>query len=86
MLYGSATPAASRPIPNYSEIDLELRRKRVTLQLLWQEYKERTPDGYEYKSLPTACTIRGTPFAIASELFLFSESRFSIPSGERSVP
>jgi len=26
----------------------EMRRKDVTLQLLWQEYKQAYPDGYEY--------------------------------------
>ncbi|SFR18444.1 hypothetical protein SAMN05660706_1593 [Desulfoscipio geothermicus DSM 3669] len=29
-------------------IHRELRRKGVTLQLLWQEYKQNYPDGYQY--------------------------------------
>jgi hypothetical protein len=29
-----------------------LRRKGVTLDLLWQEYKDEYPDGYQYSSLP----------------------------------
>ena len=37
-------------MPDWSYIDRELRRKGVTLQLLWQEYKEAHPasDGYQY--------------------------------------
>jgi transposase len=39
--------------PERSNIDWhyihsELRRKSVTLMLLWQEYKEQYPDGYQY--------------------------------------
>jgi len=32
----------------FSHIVMELKRKGVTLQLLWQEYKEEHPDGYQY--------------------------------------
>jgi transposase len=38
----------ARPEPNFSEVALELRRKGVTLQLLWVEYREQHPDGYGY--------------------------------------
>ena len=31
---------AERPLPDWSEVHRELRRKSVTLALLWQEYKE----------------------------------------------
>ena len=38
-----------RPAPNWSVLHEELRTdKHVTLQLLWQEYKQSTPDGYQY--------------------------------------
>ncbi len=37
-----------RPLPEWAQIHTELRRKHVTLALLWQEYKERYPDGYQY--------------------------------------
>ena len=43
-----APPAASRPLPDWPEVHRELRRKGVTLQLLWMEYRERHPDGYGY--------------------------------------
>ena len=44
-------PAASsqrRPEPEWATIHQELRRKGVTLALLWQEYKAVHPDGYQH--------------------------------------
>ena len=38
----------ARPLPQWSKIHQELRRKGVTLQLLWQEYQHVHPDGYGY--------------------------------------
>ena len=43
-----APPASSRPLPDWVEVHRELRRKGVTLQLLWMEYRERHADGYGY--------------------------------------
>ncbi len=37
-----------RPEPVWDEIHRELRRKGVTLGLLWQEYRRDYPDGYQY--------------------------------------
>jgi transposase len=37
-----------RPVPEWSEIHRELRRKHVTLLLLWEEYKSQHSDGYQY--------------------------------------
>ena len=34
--------------PDWAAVHRELRRKGVTLQLLWQEYKQEHPDGYQY--------------------------------------
>ena len=34
--------------PNWSVVHSELRRKGVTLQLLWEEYKEGRPNGFQY--------------------------------------
>jgi transposase len=36
------------PMPNWEEVQKEKRQKGVTLQLLWQEYKRKYPDGYQY--------------------------------------
>ena len=41
-------PVANRPEPDWSWIHGELQRRHVTKMLLWQEYKEATPDGYQY--------------------------------------
>ena len=35
-----------RPLPDWEEVHRELARKGVTLKLLWQEYREKYPDGY----------------------------------------
>ena len=44
-----AVPAtAQRPLPDWPTVHGELRRKGVTLQLLWHEYKQGAPDGYQY--------------------------------------
>jgi transposase len=37
-----------RPLPDWAVVHRELGRKGVTLDLLWQEYKEIHPDGYLY--------------------------------------
>ena len=36
------------PVPEWSTVHRELRRKGVTLALLWQEYKETHPEGMQY--------------------------------------
>ena len=44
-----ATPAPTRAAPDWAAIHDELRsQKHVTLQLLWQEYKQSNPEGYQY--------------------------------------
>ena len=45
---GHAGRPKRRPEPDWAEIHAELRRKGVTLQLLWQEYRAQHPDGYQY--------------------------------------
>lgn len=48
-LFPQAPPhLVDRPLPVWAEIHRELKRKGVTLQLLWLEYKEREPDGLQY--------------------------------------
>src|SRR5262245_3563444 len=40
---------SSRPVPDWPYVHAELRRKGVTLYLLWDEYKTQHPDdGYQY--------------------------------------
>jgi transposase len=47
VLQSKKTGQAVRPQPNWEEIHQELKKKGVTLQLLWQEYKQTYPDGYQ---------------------------------------
>lgn len=41
-------PAQARGIPDWQHIRDELTGKNVTLFLLWQEYRQANPDGYQY--------------------------------------
>ena len=41
-------PAQARGIPDWPHIHKELRHQGVTLFLLWQEYRQGHPDGYQY--------------------------------------
>jgi transposase len=43
-----APPVQVRPLPDWNYVHRELRRPGVTLMLLWLEYKEAFPDGYQY--------------------------------------
>jgi transposase len=49
-LFPAPTPRhSSKLFPDFHEVHKELQsRKHVTLMLLWQEYKEQHPDGYQY--------------------------------------
>ena len=44
----SHTDASKRQMPPMDYLHRELKKKRVTLQLLWYEYKKTNPDGYQY--------------------------------------
>lgn len=44
----SPSTNSTRPTPDWQEIHTELRRKGVTIDLLWQEYKEANPHGFQY--------------------------------------
>ena len=51
LLFSKAVNSRSlnpRPVPDMNWIHQELRKPGVTLQLLWVEYKEQYPDGYQY--------------------------------------
>lgn len=47
-LFPRPHPERECPEPDWAEVDQELRRKGVTLSLLWQEYKAEHPEGYQY--------------------------------------
>ena len=43
------TPKPGRTPPDFAAVHEQLRtNKYVTLQLLWEEYRQATPDGYRY--------------------------------------
>ncbi len=49
LLYSEQKAAVTKkPEPDMALIYKELKRKSVTLQLLWEEYKAINPDGYQY--------------------------------------
>src|SRR5437879_2742986 len=53
LLFGSPTSSPTQPeslrlLPDMVHLHRELRRKHVTLKLLWDEYKAEHPDGYQY--------------------------------------
>src|SRR4051794_14845460 len=44
-----------RAEPDWASIHRELKRKHVTLQILWDEYIEQNPDGYRYSRFCELC-------------------------------
>jgi hypothetical protein len=47
-----------RPAVDWAQVHEELKLKGVTLSLVWQEYRERQPDGYQY-TVSASCTGPG---------------------------
>lgn len=45
---GQGAPKSIVPLPDWPQVHTELRRKGVTLALLWHEYKAAHPDGLQY--------------------------------------
>ncbi len=43
-----ATEVGQRPMPDWEEVQEELKKKGVTLKLLWEEYWAGQPNGYRY--------------------------------------
>lgn len=46
----AAASRVQRPEPDWAAAHRQLGRSGVTLELLWQEYRERHPDGYQYSA------------------------------------
>lgn len=42
------TPQTKKTVPDWTYVHEELRRPHVTLQLLWEEYRQEHPEGYSY--------------------------------------
>jgi transposase len=49
-LFPREVAAERRPEPDWTRVHLELRKKHVTKRLLWEEYKEAEPEGYQYSA------------------------------------
>jgi transposase len=43
-----AADAPAKPLPDWEEVRKELKKRSVTLRLLWDEYREDHPNGYGY--------------------------------------
>ena len=58
LLFPTRPRSGSReiPVPDWTEIHTELKKKSVTLRLLWVEYREDHPDGYGYSQF---CLLYG---------------------------
>lgn len=45
---GNPPSPLNRPGPDWAELHIERKKPGVTLQLLWEEYRAKNPDGYGY--------------------------------------
>lgn len=45
---GGGSGARKRPEPDWAALSRELRRPAVTMMILWEEYRQASPDGYGY--------------------------------------
>ncbi|MHC2259055.1 transposase [Sinorhizobium meliloti] len=45
---GTKTGHRRSPEPDWAQVHRELKRKHMTLQILWDEYISRYPEGYRY--------------------------------------
>ncbi len=50
----------TRPLPDFDEVQRQLQtHKHLTLQLIWEEYRETQPDGYGYsRYVPAVFMLR----------------------------
>jgi transposase len=49
-LFAQAGVIKDKRLPDWSAVHLELKKKHVTKQLLWEEYKAANADGYQYSA------------------------------------
>jgi hypothetical protein len=47
-LFGEKPKGSSRPLPDFSKMNTELKKKHVTRSLLWEEYREQHSEGLGY--------------------------------------
>ena len=73
--HGRQQGARRKADPDWAHVHHELRRPGVTLMLLWEEYRQREPDGYRYS--------RWCELYRAWESRLSPTMRQAHPAGER---
>jgi transposase len=80
-------PVSNRPEPDWIYVHRELQRRHVTKQLLWQEYKEATPNGLQYSQFcdryllwarPLSATMRQAHHAGEKTFIDFSGSGLDV--------
>jgi transposase len=49
-LFAEGAPVTNKRAPDWATVHLELKKKHVTKQLLWEEYKSANSDGYQYSA------------------------------------
>ena len=48
-ILGQKKPEPQRALPDFAEIRAQLQQHRhLTMQLVWEEYRQKYPDGYRY--------------------------------------
>lgn len=70
-LFACPLPPPSRPLPDWAEVQRELKRKGVTRLLLWQEYKEKHPEGVAYPTF----TVRYRQWAGTCDVVMRQEHK-----------
>jgi len=55
--YSTKPPSGKRPLLEWGSVHEELRKSGVTLQLLWSEYKQDRPEGYQYSRFCELCRV-----------------------------
>jgi hypothetical protein len=80
-------PPRSKPLPDWGHIHAELRRRGVTLALLWEEYRGHHPDGYGYSRYVAAAVMWRKTWAQAGEgwfPWLDPQHNFELRGGYRA--
>jgi transposase len=73
-LYPKSKTTQHKTLPDMEWIHRELKRKSVTLQLLWLEYKANHPDGIQYSQF---CRLhRALRLSPGITLFMHSSMEF----------
>jgi hypothetical protein len=73
--------------PDWASIHRELKRKHVTLSILWDEYIERNPEGYRYSRYVAAAVMWRKTWAQAGEgwfPWLDPQHNFELRGGYRA--